>query len=381
MVKYIILLALLFSNHIVYAADKDKKKKFTVERLKENFNANDKALKDSAARLKASRTNAGNLKLLTDNDLYFKMPNGNWVKGLLLPNGQIAPLFKEKGEKFPACVTSTMELVKGQWDNVKSVITCELSQHQLAFLEGQISTVSTEEIKPVEVVDIPEVEETRKALPPKDGTKEKPIVTTELAEVEPKKALYRPPTIRSNSFVTSAAVLHSPNNNKFGIPIGTWAKCRLLRPVSSSDGGFMDIVLTEDLKGRYNTIPANTVLFASKRINESTERLEANVQKALTPDEQEIDSITAMLFSVDKSAGLKGEVIRNRVKEAESHLGFSILNNIPSTVGKSTSLLGGTLSDFSDKMIATEEANLTKAPKSTVKVQPQNCLIQILNSF
>jgi hypothetical protein len=401
MVKFLIPL-LLISFTAIAETDTQKESKFSADKLKKLFNANESELKSASDRLKASRTSSSNLKLLMSDNIYFKLPNGDYVKGTLLPNGQKAPLYQDKIGDHPACVTSSFGLVKGVWNTVTETIDCELQQHDLAKIKGQSAFKEPEikrvlpdgSINPDYKKSLPDIKRVlpdgsidpnyKKSLPDiKPNANEKKSLPTgeqsNVVVVDPN--LYVPPIYSGNNVRSIGAVLDDDQPDVYGINIGTWTKCQLKRSVSSSDTGFMDVVLMEEVVGKYKTIPKNSILFANKRINEANETLEATITKALTPDDIEINSINAMLFSIDKTAGLKGELIRHRTEEVQSTLGKSILTGVGGAIPSSTGIVTGTLADFSGKMLETEQSNLTQAPDASVRVDPQNCLLQITKSF
>ena len=135
MVKLLIIL-FLFSGAAL--ADDNK---YSPENLKRAFTKEGKDKRSAADRLKATNIKTDQLRLLRNGKgLSFKLPNGKWVKGLLLNNNRVAPLYYESGVDYPACVKKDMTLIKGRWNENKSIIECDLKQQDLAIIDNQKST-------------------------------------------------------------------------------------------------------------------------------------------------------------------------------------------------------------------------------------------------
>ena len=100
--------------------------------------------------------------------------------------------------------------------------------------------------------------------------------------------------------------------NGFGVPMGTWVKASIRREVSSGDQGDIEIILEQDIDGKNKSIPAGTVIYASKTFNQNTRRLSLRGTKAVTPDGEEISNFITQGYDLKKVEGLDGIIERNR---------------------------------------------------------------------
>jgi hypothetical protein len=415
MVKLFILLFLFTSTVLA------EENKYSPENLKKAFTKKGKDNRSAADRLKATNIKTDELRLLRNGKgLSFKLPNGKWVKGLLLDNNRVAPLFYESGVDYPACVKKDMTLIKGRWNKKESVIECDLKQQDLAIIDNQQSTkaivLTQEKIKAKAEEErnkitraqekISAQKEKRKptALTVKKYNTDGSLVTLNVTGnvtgnvkeaineqgdvVEVKRTRkpvrlsnqYTPPSRSSSRAKTTSAVLNT-EQKKYGISIGTWAKCRLKRNVSSTEAGFIEFVLEGNLEGKYKTIPKGTTLFANKSLNKADKRLEATIVKALTPDKEEIDVILANVYSLDKTAGLKGKIDRDIGLESEQAGSNALLTGLSSIVGSGATVLGSVVSDYSQEMIDNQDKFSREKITAKIQVSQQPCLIQVSKTF
>ena len=191
---------------------------------------------------------------------------------------------------------------------------------------------------------------------------------------------YTPPSRSGGSVKTSGAVL-SYEQPKFGISIGAWAKCSLNRSVSSTESGFIEFKLNEDLEGKYKTIPRGTTLFAQKSFNSANKRLEASIVKALTPEKDEIDVILARVYSLDKTAGLRGKIDRDLGLESQQAGNNALLSGLSTLAQSGAGVFGGAVSEYSQEMIDNQKRASKEKITAKIQVTQQPCLIQVSNSF
>lgn len=399
MVRILIIL-LILSNHALA-----EENKYSAEYLKKTFNKSVKDRMSAADRLKATNIKTDQLRLLKNSKgLTFKLPNGRWVKGLLLSNNRIAPLFYESGHDYPACVKKDMTLIKGKWNRETELIECDLKQQELAVIDIQESKhekvltkeeAIEEEKKAQEIRDF-EAWKAAKYAQEETGKNTKESISkynkngsvkkvsngnSDTPKAKPKrKYAYRPPARSTGQVKTRGAVISKKQSN-YGISIGTWAKCSLKRSVSSTESGFIEFVLEEDLTGRYKTIPQGSTLFANKRFNAADKRLEANITKALTPEHDEIDVILASVYSLDKTAGLTGVIERDLGAESEQAGTNVLLASLSSMVDSGTGVMGSAINDYSQEMIGNQKKYSNERIKAKIQVYQQPCLIQVSKSF
>jgi hypothetical protein len=341
---------------------------FDANKLRNLFKASKENKQTVSERLKASSSDTSNLRLLKDTDLQYKLPNGVFTNGIVLSNGKLAPALYIENKLSPACVTTDYTLVQGSWNEKGQVIECNIPQQKLAVIDGeQISTVKPEKIE-------------KKYSSNKYQKKNESQKNNSKPKVD--RNIYTPPK-RSSSKQKSIGAVLGGDTKKYGISIGTWAGCRLERPVSSAESGFIEFTLTDALIGRYKTIPAGTKLFASKGINAVDKRLEARISKALTPDEDEIDNISATVYDMSKRGGLGGELVRDIEGESNAAAGKALLSGLSVAVPVvgGSQVAGAMVGRYADDALSNEKRYLDNSPQATIRVSPQPCLIKIAESF
>ena len=143
------------------------------------------------------------------------------------------------------------------------------------------------------------------------------------------------------------------DTKKFGIPVGTWIKAKLMRSASTAERGLIEFELKETVFGRYQDLPENTILFANKYINEAEEKMEATTVLARLPDGQEI-KIKATVHALNQTAGLSGTLVRDREGEIVSASSNAVASAINNTVPVLESGAGSAVAGFAGDMINTE---------------------------
>lgn len=384
---------------------------FDAESLRNRFENSEQKQLSSSERLKASQGNTKSLKLLNNNDIIYKLPNGIFVDGTLLPNGKVAPAYKSRGgQLYPACVTSSFSLVKGEWDNEKSAIACKLSPEELATIKdsqfsSQISVAqqtiaSTNNQAPEaqlvksnkyggvkysnsgnSVSSSPNINSTVSHASSADRSSNS---QTPKRKIEPAKVInpniYIPPARNNNTSKSISGVLVK-DKSKFGIPIGTWIKGELLRPVSSAESGYIEFVLSEDIEGKYKTLPAGTIVFSNKNINEPDRRLESLSVTIRLPNDDEFPGVSMRVYSLNKTAGLEGSLIRDRVGELQSSGSNAALRTVAAITPQVSSVAGTAINSITNDMVSNEQRYLNNAPKAIIKVQPQQVLLKVSRAF
>jgi hypothetical protein len=346
--------------------------------------AQDKA--SAAERMKTARGDKSSLKILQDTDLNYKLPNGEYVRGMLLPNGTLSPAIKSRLGIQPACVTKNFELIKGVWDDKKESVVCNIPLSDLAYIDNSVRFESSAtENKPADNKIVSNKYSTNKAS--------EPVAQSQPAEPaakpSPKQDDYVPaprnktnnagrqtsntgyvPAPRNNTGLNSKAGALISNNDEYGIPRGTWIKAELKRHTTSADSSDVEFIVAENIQGKFKTLEAGTILFASKSFNTSSKRLEALTSAAVTPAGNEVSGINAYVYSADQTPGLAGNVVRDREGEAVSIGKNSVLaaaaNALPGTAGVAT----GVVSDISGELINNEQDSIS-TPRAYIEVSPQ----------
>lgn len=193
-------------------------------------------------------------------------------------------------------------------------------------------------------------------------------------------SIYFPPA-RNNSRAKTAASVLRRDPGKFGVPMGTWVKAELIRPVSSAEAGLIEFVLMEDLVGRYQTMPAGTTIFADKAINESEKRLESLSQIASLPNGTEIKNVSMRAFSLDKTAGIAGTLVRDREGEFSAIGADAALGTISGLIPNAEGVAGAAVEEVTNGVIGNEKRYAPKAPQAVIRVAPQQVLLKVARTF
>ncbi|MDX1695061.1 MAG: hypothetical protein R3208_14945 [Ketobacteraceae bacterium] len=387
----ITLLALIYSSSLLANGY------VSADELRSYFKSSEQLRRSAGERLKASRGDPESLKLLQEDDLYFKLPDGNYVKGILLPNGKVSPALTIGGDLIPACVTTENRLIPGQWSGEQQAILCQLAQNEeFAMLESGPRQKSTADQDDSKQEDDPDKLATKyqngddrvePSAPPKAAGEEShratkygnPKGNAPSQTASAPSFIYRPPTNRSSSNKTVAGVLER-DATRFGIPVGTWIKARLMRPVSSAERGLIEFETKEAVFGKYRDLPAYTVLFAQKYVNEADEKMEAFTVNARLPNGEEI-KIEASVHSLDQTAGLHGKLIRDRAGEVMVASTKAALGAIAELTPAGTTTPGRALSDVTETLIDNESRYVPKPPGAVIRVAEQECLLKITKTF
>lgn len=390
MVKKSIILALtVFSANTSLA-------QFNADSLKQRLSNSQKEKQNTEARLRASQSDAKSLRMLNRQDILYKLPNGEYVPGLILPNEKIAPAFIDRARTaHPACVTKSFKIIKGIWDKEKQAIKCDLKASELAVISNEQAgeQLANETTRKTNNEPAPKADKYGK---PKTHTASKPArnktsTTTAsnnsssykkpvkpIAPVNPNR--YVPPP-RNSANSTSVAGVMQRDPTKFGVSIGTWIKGRLPRTVSSSESGMIEFITTEDIEGKYQTLPKGTVLFANKTINTSEKKLESMSVLAKTPDGLEIPNVSVRVYSLDQTAGLSGQIVRDREAEIKGSASNAALNVATSLAPAAGNVAGAAVNSVANDMARNEKRFIDSSAKAFIRVSPQNVLLKVSRSF
>lgn len=192
--------------------------------------------------------------------------------------------------------------------------------------------------------------------------------------------MYVPVTSASNIPV-AVTIQEKEGADDFGVPRGTWARVTLTESVNSADKSEAELTLLDNLIGDYQTLPKGTKLFARKRFNNGTEKLDLEINMALTPSNEEINGISARVYDTAKREGLNGIVKRLRKEEIKALLSKSTVSALGSVLPQANGVVDGVVEDISTGMINQESQYLKGIPKATIQVSPQEAWIKISQSF
>lgn len=421
-IRFPLIAVLLLAPSVTTAATTDAGV-FTPDSLRKRLEQTQTDQETAANRLKASQADPKTLKLLTDREITFKLPNGVYVDGILLESGKVAPAIRRTTGLQPACVTSDFRLVPGEWHVDRKAIVCKLEQSEtFALIENtapQIAERAQEAAQSQSVSDTPTSTseagpqtKTTQGAANKYGPRERPAaqVAQDPASVASQSAhqvstpshggstsnrgrayqtsgtatglssnLYIPPGRNAGAAKTSTGTL-ATGQRMFGISMGTWMRGSLTRQVSSAESGQIEFTLEESVLGKYRDLPAGTIFFSNKSFNSANKRLESVSVTALLPDGEEIQ-VQARIYGLDQTAGLTGVIQRDREGEFASISTKAALNTLSALTPEVDGAAGSAVSDVADGLINTEEKNVQRQPTAVITVSPQRCLLKIVKTF
>jgi len=172
---------------------------------------------------------------------------------------------------------------------------------------------------------------------------------------------------------------------RFGILIGSWFEARMSRETTNADPGLIEIKIINDVEGNHRTLPAGTMLFASKRYNAGTKRLDLHIIQGVLPGGEEI-IVDALVYDSSQVAGLNGIVVENNAgtisggfKKGVINASRTIATTLTGVGSPAGTVLDSTVSEVADAKQAAAVAR-DVAPY-TIHVSPQPVLIQVQETF
>lgn len=401
MVKQMMLLTALCVSCVCQAQEQP----MSAEELREYFSLQSQKSRSAAERMKAAEFDRNSLRMLSDEPITYQFRNGKTVLGMILDNGKLSPAIKTETGMVPACVTRSYQLIEGRWNSQTEQIECTLESSKLAFIDNQVGSdgkapviASTRygdkgggqggegEGKACE-----EGQNCEASLSFSEGGKAVDRVIKTVVDAvstpSPDKAaktpsadpnIYTPPPRNGVQGNSVAGVLNL--NRGFGILKGTWIKAKIDRPVTNTESGQMEIVLTEGVQGRYKYLPKGTILFANKIFNASNRRLEAMTTMAVTPGGDEIDGINAYVFSLNKTAGLIGIIERNLEGELKAS-GSNVAIDVVKRLLPGGNIATDAVSELSSDMLDNQRDAGPIKPEVIIRVAPQVILVKVASSF
>ena len=386
-----ILAPMVLASQVCYA-------QYDAKSLRGRLDSEEQQTTSAANRLKSSQGDVGSIQVLQNHDITYTLPNGTLENGILLPNGKIAPAYTDKTGTYPACVTKDYLLIRGKWNPSKQIIECEVPLAELAVISLEESAQQGSTHRSGGTSDTPQSSKyspatgghdqraesdpkTGSATSSHDSTRARSTSTVYAAREQSSGTnIYHPPSSTTSSSRPVAGVMSS-STKKFGVPMGTWVQAELVRSVSTAESGEIEIRLTEDLVGKYRTLPSGTTIFARQSINEPERRLEALGSIAITPNGSEFNNVFFRLYSLNKTAGIAGTLIRDREGEIATTGTNVALNTLsamtPAVAGPTGQAVGGLASG----MLENERRNIPRTPRTVVRVEAQPVLLKVAKSF
>ncbi len=419
-------LVFFFFMNIVSSVIAEEKRIYDGNMLKKRIKEGSDYRQSAADRMKATKADRDSLKVISPHDIKYQLPNGEFVTGILLPNGRKAPAIESKFGLRPACITRDFTLVMGVWNDQDQAIQCEIPAEELAVLEldgekrTQVGTTNEENetknfvnkyastsvgrtdsdarehhksdsyINTDNKIDsVKNKAETSQATKYAGGNSLNKTSTAPSSNVNnsnnsntqrsQQSDVYYPPNVRGSASSTGGAL--KIDKNKFGIPVGTWIEAELSRTATSAETGQIEITLLENVNGRFQLLPAGTMLFAEKYFNVANRRLEAKTVHGVTPEGFEITNIEAFVYSLDQTAGLSGTIVRDREGEVLSAGTNTLLKTAARTVPGTGGLAASAASDFTEEMLKNEQNYAPETPDAVITVSPQRILLKIAKTF
>ncbi len=212
-----------------------------------------------------------------------------------------------------------------------------------------------------------------KPAPPKPAPP--PAAAQQRAPPAPPSYVYQPPA-RNRRGASNSVDASKPRSQRFGIRLGTWITARLPREANSADSGLTEIRVTEPVTGDRRTLPAGTIVFADKRFNSGTRRLDLIVRRGLLPDGEEF-KMHGLVHDRRRQAGLPGHVARR------SSQGADALTGALSQTGDA--MIRGHIATPARPLVAAVKRLIAGEPPPktafTVRASAQDLLIQVQDSF
>lgn len=176
--------------------------------------------------------------------------------------------------------------------------------------------------------------------------------------------------------------LQIDDSPEFGIATGTWLDAEVVRDVNNAEPGPVEIRVTSAVVGKYQTLPANAVLFASTSYNAGTRRLELTIGRGVTPSGQEFD-LQAQVYDLREVSGLSGIIKERQVVEGGVGRGLVAAGRAvvattarTSAVGAGLDAAAGTMLDEGDR-----RANERLQVGNIIYVSRQPVRVFVLSSF
>ena len=175
------------------------------------------------------------------------------------------------------------------------------------------------------------------------------------------------------------------SQSRFGIRMGTWLRARLERNTTSADPGRLELVLIDEVVGDVKGLGQGTLLFADKAYNQSTQRLDMQVVKAITPEGDEF-TLRGLIYDDKRNAGLPGLVTGQPVSQS---IGKGVSRGLldasrVALSGLSNSAVVNAVTDRTAEAVITDKQTLLDVQNTqpyTIYVTAQDVLIRVEETF
>ncbi len=195
--------------------------------------------------------------------------------------------------------------------------------------------------------------------------------------------LYTPPP-RSNAVSGGQAIVADAVHSTvaFGVRLGTWLNASLGRNTTSGDSGSVELTLTSDVIGDRRTLPAGTVLFADKALNNITKRMEMVVTHGITPTGLEFE-MRGMVFDPQKTPGLAGVYVLDKKEVVARGATKGAIAAVGAAVGTLGGGAAGAATHAATQSVLNDANQVTEgnAVQAVIYVSPQPLIIRVEKQF
>lgn len=205
----------------------------------------------------------------------------------------------------------------------------------------------------------------------------------EVSGVSNTSNLYTPPP-RSNAVSGGQAIVADAVHSTvaFGVRLGTWLNASLGRNTTSGDSGSVELTLTSDAIGDRRTLPAGTVLFADKALNNITKRMEMVVTHGITPTGLEFE-MRGMVFDPQKTPGLAGIYVLDKKEVVARGATKGAIAAVGAAVGTLGGGAAGAATHAATQSVLNDANQVTdgNAVQAVIYVSPQALIIRVEKQF
>lgn len=195
--------------------------------------------------------------------------------------------------------------------------------------------------------------------------------------------LYTPPP-RSSAVSGGQAIVADAVHSTvaFGVRLGTWLNASLGRNTTSGDSGSVELTLTSDVIGDRRTLPAGTVLFADKALNNITKRMEMVVTHGITPTGLEFE-MRGMVFDPQKTPGLAGIYVLDKKEVVARGATKGAIAAVGAAVGSLGGGAAGAATNAATQSVLNDANQVTEgnAVQAVIYVSPQALIIRVEKQF
>ena len=195
--------------------------------------------------------------------------------------------------------------------------------------------------------------------------------------------LYTPPPRSSAGSGEQAIVTDAVNSTvAFGIRLGSWLNASLDRNTTSGESGSVELTLTGDAIGDRRTLPAGTVLFADKNLNNTTKRMEMVVTHGITPTGLEFE-MHGLVFDPQKTPGLAGVYVLDKKESVSRGAQKGAIAAVGAAVGMAGPGVAGVATNAAAQSVLNDAGTVTdnNAAQAVIYVSPQALIIRVEKQF